>query len=409
MNVIKKYFGMTVLSLITLFILSSCTSKKEDAKTLKVWHFWSEPNQKEVLKSLIAEFEKANGCKVELTDLSWNDGKTKLTAAFNSKTAPDVLELGSDWVAQFSSAGVLAELNSDTMQMSKFVDYSIAPGKWDNKFYAVPWIIDTRVLFFNKTLLRSFGLPEEAPVSFDKLLEYADRINGSEGKYGFGANGSDPHRLYKKIVPMFWTYGGSIIDSAGNFTINSPQNIAALNMYANLSRVGIIETQRQIDAAFVQGKVAFWFSGGWLIEKIMNENPALEFGVANMPGINGNPGISFAGGEYLAVSKMSKKKTLAEKFIKFMTDGKNSINFCKKVSEAGFPADAKYFADSWFAQNQYKSVFAKQLEVSKMTPVHPKWLDIEALIENATVETLYGKADASAALNNAQQEALNLK
>ena len=49
--------------------------------TLRFWHFWSEPTQKEALKKVVAEFEKEYNCRVELTDLSWNDGKTKLLAA----------------------------------------------------------------------------------------------------------------------------------------------------------------------------------------------------------------------------------------------------------------------------------------------------------------------------------------
>ena len=37
-----------------------------------------------------------------------------------------------------------------------------------------------------------------------------------------------------------------------------------------------------------------------------------------------------------------------------------------------------------------------------MTPVHPKWLDIEALIENAVSEALYGNKTPKQALDDAQ-------
>src|SRR5258708_2438173 len=91
------------------FILSSC-SQTHKPNTLRFSQFWTEPGQRTVLDSVINDFKKENpGIDVEIIDLSWADGKTKLMINFNSQTAPDVIELGSDWVAQFSSSNVLEE------------------------------------------------------------------------------------------------------------------------------------------------------------------------------------------------------------------------------------------------------------------------------------------------------------
>ena len=403
----KNVFLM--LGFTSLFVLFSCGDAPKDApkdsKTIKFWHFWSEPNQRSIIKQLITEFEAENDCKVEMTELSWGDGKTKLFAAFNAKNAPDVLELGSDWVAQFSSSGVLAELNNDEMEIDKYIDFSLLPSYYNTKLFAIPWIVDTRVLFYNKDLVQVN--PEDFN-DYNKLNVIAQKVNGKDGKYGWGANGSDVHRLYKKIVTFFWTYGGDILDSNQQPVLNSQNNIDALEKFAELSRSGLIETQRQLDAAFVDGKVAFWLSGGWLLEKIKNENPNLNFGVTSVPGIGSNKGISFAGGEYLAMSANSSNSELSKKFVRFMTNGKNSIRFCKEVIEAGFPADKNYYNDEFYQSQANRLVFAKQLESARMTPVHPKWLDMEAIIEDAAVEVMYGKHSAREALNNAQIKVLEL-
>lgn len=390
---------LKILVILFVILVSGCA--KKDENKLKFWHFWSEPNQKKVIEQLIKQFETENSCKVEISELSWNDGKTKYYAAFNSKTAPDVLELGSDWIAQFSSSNVLLELNKDSMNTDKFIEFSKEPAIWKGKFYALPWIVDTRVLFYNKDLMKQAGLDSVPPDNFYDLLTMCEKIKQIDGKYGFGANGSDQHRLYKKIIPMFWSNGGDIFDKNGKLVIYSPENVAALNMYLNLSRTGFIESQKQIDASFVEGNIGFWFSGGWLLEKIKNENPNLNFGVAQLPGLSIKPGISFAGGEYLAINSNSKKIDLAKKFIKFMTDGKNSIQFCKQIIEAGFPADKNYFNDVFYQSTPNRLVFSNQLSHARMTPVHPKWLEIESIIENSTVEALYGKSSAENALYNA--------
>ena len=405
-----KNFTRSTLAILIFFsvsiILSSCGNKESNnTNTIKFWHFWSEPNQQKVLKEMVSDFEKANNCKIEISELSWGDGKTKLFAAFNSNTAPDVVELGSDWVAQFSASNVLDELNPDSLNMNRFVESCKEPSYWQNKLYVIPWVINSRVLFYNKDLLKRAGLGDKAPETIDQMIDFAERIQalGNE-TYGFGTNGSDPHRLYKKIMPFIWTYGGNIFENS-KLVINSLNNAQAFDAYLKLSRVGIIETQKKIDDMFARGNVGLWISGTWLVDKIKNTNPNLNYGVALFPGINGKtPGVSFAGGEYLGINKNSKNKALAQKFIKFLTDGQNALKFCKNVSEAGFPADKSTNCDNYFMSNPILKIFADQLNYSKMTPVQPKWLDIEAALENALTEALYGKKGAQEALNEVQMQ-----
>ena len=381
----------------------------KDPNTIRFWHFWSEPTQKEALLEVVEDFEKEFDCKVHLTELSWNEGKVKLQAAFNSNTAPDVLELGSDWIAQFSSSGKLYQIPDGQNLLANFVDFAQEPARWKGAVYALPWSVDTRVLFVNNDLLQRAGLPARAPQTFHEMQMASERIRMLGGEiYGFGANGSDPNRLYKKILPMFWSYGGLVLNEAGRPTINSAENVRALNQYLALSRSGLIDTQRQLDAAFAQGNIGFWFSGSWLISKIERENPKLNYQAVLMPGVDSYPGYSFAGGEYLAISDASPKKELAMKFLRYMTEGKNALEFCKKVNEAGFPADRKFYNDAYFSSVKFRPVFAQQLEKAKMTPVHPRWLDIQQAIENAVEEALLGQKSAQEALNGAQAEAASL-
>jgi multiple sugar transport system substrate-binding protein len=245
------------------FILSSCADdgakNVNSVRTVRFWQFWSDASQRAVLDSLIDEFERANACTVEVTNLLWNDGKSKLQAAFNSGAPPDVIELGSDWIAQFSSAGVLRSLASDSAGIARFVPYAMPPAMWNGKVYAYPWTIDTRVMYVNTTLVPT-ARDKAVPLGMSDVL-VAARATQARGKNGIGINGADRHRLYKKILPMMWSFGGDIFDAQGRPVINSPQNIQALTMYADMSRVGMVETQRQLDAAFWQGNVAFWNSG----------------------------------------------------------------------------------------------------------------------------------------------------
>ncbi|MCX8051466.1 MAG: extracellular solute-binding protein [Chlorobi bacterium] len=398
----------TAIVLVAVAILfGGCTRHEPSEPVLRVWHFWSAPHHIRVLQSLVAEFEHRRHCRVELTPLSWSEGKTKLMAAFSSGTAPDVLELGSDWIAQFSSSGVLAELPPQTVQPERWLDWALPPCRWKGRYYAMPWVVDTRVLFVNTALLGKAGAA--LPTTLDELLQASIAVQERTDAAGFGATGADEHRLYKKILPLMWTLGGDVLDSNGQCILYSEPNIRALELYAALSQNGIIDTQKQLDAAFVRGTVAFWNSGSWLIEKIEHENPSLPFRAVVLPGRErATPGISFAGGEYWAIARATSNSELARAFIEFMTDRPQVVRLCSQIAEAGFPARRDCFADTSLTRHPAKRVFAEQLRWARMTPVHPRWLDIERILEAAVVDVLYGRSDARTSLRAAHAKIVAL-
>ncbi|MBU3741067.1 MAG: extracellular solute-binding protein [Candidatus Kapabacteria bacterium] len=398
---------------IAAFLFGGCSGNEanevRNVRTIRFWQFWSDAPQRAALDSLLREFEQANDCTVEVTNLLWNDGKAKLQAAFNSGAPPDVIELGSDWIAQFSSAGVLQELPSDSAGIARFVPYAMAPATWNRRVFAYPWTLDTRVMYANAGVLERIGQRTSASgattsaLTFDDVLAMA-RSARAQGVAGIGINGADRHRLYKKLLPMFWTYGGDIFDQSGKPVLNSPENIRALTMYADLSRAGTVETQRQLDAAFMQGQLAFWNSGSWLLPKLAGAK-SVRYTIMPYPGVTAaQPGISFAGGEYLAVSAKAGNKDLARKLVNFLTNGEQSVRFCSKVAEAGFPADKLFTGHASIVSNPDRAAFATQLRAARMTPVHPRWLDIEEIIEDAAVRVLYGEQTPQQALAAAQQE-----
>lgn len=412
--------ALPLLAVLFLVGLSGCSDDggdgsgtSGDAVEITFWHFWSEPTQRQHLLDQVKQFEEANpGIRVKLEELSWDQGKEKLMAAFSAGTAPDVLELGSDWVAKFSSAGVLAD--QSTMagdSAARFSNEVVAPGLWENKVYAWPWIMATRAFFVNKGLLAQANYTGTGFASWAEVMNGSEAVTAAVGgngnTFGFGANGPDAHRLYKKIVPFFWSNGGDILNAKGQPAINSPENIAALETYLALARSGKIETQKQLDEMFLQGRIAFWISGPWLVERIQSDNPELDYEVTLLPGFNGNPGVSFAGGEYLAISEQSDRKEEAKKLITFLTSPQQALAFGKELPGGFAPADLSV-ADDPALQEGWSGVFTKQLEHARMTPVHPKWLEIEEILEEEVSEALLGQKDATTSLNDAQFRVVGL-
>ncbi len=400
-----------VLFLLCIAAFSLSCNRGIPDNTVRFWHFWSEPGQKAVMDSVINDFKKENPeIAVETSEMSWGDGKTKLMINFNAETAPDVIEFGSDWIAEFSASGVLEDLTSDTSLSPRFdvtPEYAREPGKWKGKYFALPWFVDTRVLFLNHDLLHNASLSTHDTLSidtWDEMYQLGKAVQENGKAKGIGVNGSDAHRLYKKILPQFWSNGGDILDAKGDPTFASKENIEALTFYVKQLDVGVLETQKNLDDMFKRGKLAILYSGAWLLKPLAKAE--FNWYCAPFPGNNGHSGISFAGGEYLSVNSHSKMKSQVKKLIAFLSRADNELRLSKAFNI--FPATSTLQRDSFYLKRKEGDIFIHQLANARMTPNHPKWLEIEAIIEDEVAQALYKKKTAVEALQSADARVVEM-
>jgi len=395
----NRIFAVLLIAAVAAII--SCSGKtKQVAVTLDWWQFWTDPAIGPTIQKMVNDYETANpNVKINLTDLTWSDGHEKIVVAFSSGTAPDIVELGSDWVAEFSSANQLADITGDVISdTAGFLGWS--PGIYDNKIYAFPWILGTRVLFINRELVRKAGLSENfVPINWAQLRELCFKIDSIGGDvHGFGSNAAEKHRLYKKFLPFFWAANGRIISRDGKLAVfASDKAYRALKMYKALNdSCSLIDTQSRLEDAFLAGKIGVIISGDWLLKRIRNEKIPIDFVTTLIPGPN-FPGKSFAGGEFLAISAGSKNKEEALKFIKYITDKNNQLLFCKTNYSAN-PSNREAASDPFFTDDINLETFVKQMNMSEMVPAIPQWVYVEDIIESTLEEVLFNDAPIAESL-----------
>ncbi len=333
-----------------------------------------------------------------MTELTWSSGHDKIAAAFAAGRAPDVLELGSDWVYEFASRNTLSDITNESIPFrDRYLGWESCTV--DGRIYGIPWMLGTRAIFYNKSLVTHDSIR-----SLAELTEAVKRVHHPEqGIYGFGNTKKEPHQLYKKILPFFWSFGGSILSHDGDSCfIDSEENVRALNAYLQLCQYGLLESQKNLDDEFVKGNIGFVFSGGWLIKRIHDQNPALKYGIILFPQCDSshNP-YSFYGGEYLVINNTSARKTLAMDFIRFLVSKENALKLAS-VSKVTLPAERMSENDPYFINNPMEKILWNQLVSSKPSPLHPQWVKIENIIEEEVEQAVYGKKDAQDALRNAQ-------
>ena len=409
----KKLIFMGGL-LLTLVIIACSGGGGNGKVTLEWWQFWTDPAIKPTIEKMVADYEAAHpDIKINLTDLTWANGHEKIVVAFSSGTAPDIIELGSDWVPEFIAAGQLADITTLVVgDTGAFRGWS--PALRNGSIYAHPWILGTRTLFINNDLMKQAGYKDGyVPVKWDDLRQLCYRID-SLGKeiHGFGSNAAEKHRLYKKFLPFFWSAGGKLLSPDGRYALfASDPAYKALQFYKELSdSCALVDTQRRLDDAFLEGTVGVIISGDWLLKRIRNEQRDIDFTTALIPGPE-YPGKSFAGGEYLAVSTASAHRADAVDFIRHITNQANQLAFCRANYSAS-PSHRAAGRDEFFNSDPHLQLFIKQLNLSQMPPAIPQWVAVEDIIERALEEILFNEAPVAETLyeaNKSIQEVINRK
>jgi len=262
----------------------------------------------------------------------------------------------------------------------------------------MPWLVGTRALFYNKSLLARAGYdstrPPETWSQLRDASESIQRLGG--GVHGFGVQGGQRTVLFKKFMPFAWGNGGTILsDDLKTCTFDSPENREALDFYLSLREVGLVANQDTLDRAFKSGKLGFEIGGAWLLRSIPREAPGLHYGVALVPRPDEERGThaSFAGGEVLVTFQRSSHKAEALMLARFLVRPDNALALAMAAQNVQPAAvDADTFA--YYREHPSAQMMIRQFETAVPTPNHPAWEDMEAAIEDEVNKALQGKPAA---------------
>ncbi|MFN8360709.1 MAG: extracellular solute-binding protein [Candidatus Kapaibacterium sp.] len=396
----------------------SCNSHSSPSKTtITLWHFWSEPRQKQALMTLITQFEKLHPTiHVELTDLQWSDGKTKLMLGFNSRTAPDVVHLGFEWMPEFIASGALSPLSDSLAQdTSRYFSPALQSLTTQAHIYALPWTMNTRAMVISRKLIPNVdSFPARTKLDYGKytwdMLRAMKKQRGTAGFWGI--NSAEPHNVLKKALPVIWSAGSTLFTKNPLSSTFDPAAVMGLEFYLELCDGGTQEQSRTLDDKLLQGKIGAWITGQWLLDKAHEIHEDTAFVVlGQIPTSDiGFTGYSILGGDCLARSSQSTHSREAELLIQFLTSYPQSSAFCKTVSDAGFPADKAVFSPHTAAQySDHQLNFLEQVRNARPLPASPHFLDAERILEEEIMNAVYRKKSAREALEAARRRIVEVE
>ena len=181
-----------------------------------------------------------------------------------------------------------------------------------------------------------------------------------------------------QTLPFAYQNGGEIISADGEIKIGEPEFIEATEFMISMYRNGIATNPADVGAGwlgdvFARENCAMVISGAWLIPYIKDNNPDLEYAVAELPA--GKKKATLAFSVAMVIPKQSKYKEDAWQLLSYL-NGKEGM----KTWTAGgiaLPTRKSIAEENGFYQDSIYSVFMKSVEYAKLYKINlqERWYD----------------------------------
>jgi len=237
--------------------------------------------------NFVAEFNAANpNINLVVDVVSWNDIYTVVNTRIANGQAPDLLNI--DVFADYQADGLLlpAEEWCSAETYAKFFPSFLAESVVDDVVWAVPDLASARALYYNADILEAAGVA--VPTTWEELKAAAAAIKAYDPEiypWGVDMTTDEGQACFAYYA---WNNGGGFVDADGNWTLNSAENVEAVNFIVDLVNSGLTntdpttETRYDLQDMFAAGKVAMMI-GPNQISKYCEQNGGINYGIASLP------------------------------------------------------------------------------------------------------------------------------
>ena len=351
-------------------------------------------------------FEAANpGTKIQIEVVPWDNLQQKLTTDISAGANADLSIIGTRWLLDYVSQGVVAPLDSYVTPdfKARFIGTFLSPSIMNGKVYGLPIAASARAMYYNKDVFNKAGY-SSAPATWADFKTAAEKIKASGGGvFPFGLQGKEIETDVYFYYAM-WSNGGEIVKD-GKSGLDSKAAIDAAKLYKSFIDGGLTEpgatsyNREDVQNLFKQGKVATVITAPFLSGQIKKEAPNLNYGVAPIPaGPNGDQG-TYGVTDSIVLFANSKVKDEAWRFLDFIFTTDQRTKFDKV--EGFLPVNAEEAKNPMFADDRDLKVFASLLPKARFAPVIPGWEDIAQTTSNAIQKIYLGQGEIEPTLKEA--------
>ena len=346
---LKKLF--TVFSV--LIFLTGCSAKT--SKEEIVFSSWGSVTEVKILKKIIADFEQENSdISVKFLHIPQNYFQ-KIHLLFASNTAPDVLFINNLNLPIYEKE--LEDLSNMVLD-SEFYSQALDGLSYNDKLLAIPRDVSSLVFYVNSDIVGEISQNWD----LDMLLDIAQKAT-KNNIYGI----SYEDEIFW-AMPYLNYFGGGIFDKNYNLIIDNQNSRHGINFYKDLvKKYRVAPSKSQVGSStlaqmFLDKKIGLYLSGRWMYPKI-TEKADFNWYVINFPEGKSPHYIDVSG---WAISKNSKHKNSAKKFVNYLSSQKSAQYFAKTGLLVPANIEASKVLNN---SNHNEKVFLDVIKTSQSTPV----------------------------------------
>ena len=398
---------------LTAALMFGC-GKGERPLELELWIADFNQDTRDLLdKELIPRFEAAHpGVKVNTQYISWTHLDEKLTISFAGGVAPDVFQVGAEYVGGLAYRGMAEPLDEYVERWGEADDYFSA--SWGTcvyrgKVYGLPYLSAPRVLLYRKDLLKEAGF-EGPPETWEELAGAAERMTVRRGPV-IDLAGMNLPVSWQIFVEFLWENGGQIFDEEGKRSLlDSAEAVEALQFYADLYNKHRVCPTAGMPVAggavpvFASKRAAMEIMNQFGIYNVKKYAPELlpEVGIAPTP--RRKERVVSVYTDWLAMSPQGTHKELAWELMTFLMEPENLAAYNATLFFIP-PRRSAVEAAEFMAENPQLGEFVSLMEeYGRSLPAIPEWFEIRTGLQAAVEAAIYEAKTPEQALRDYSRE-----
>lgn len=363
------------------------------------------PNTPKLYQEAIDDFQVANpGIKVTLENVSWDVAHEKILGWISSGDTPDISVIGPKWLPELMRLDGVQPFDPhiDKDFVGNFPTSLTQPLTIDGKLYSLPEALSTRLMYYRKDLYEKAGY-KEPPKTWDEFVKVSTAVNDPPRLHGLSIQGSGDETIWYYTYFMLGA-GGYFTDADGNWKLNSPENVEALQFEVDLVKKHKVTppdptsiAQETVQGLFTGGQAAAYFGPPWTLPAIKKEIQP-NVGLADYPTKSGKPAPLFIQDSFVMFKK-AKHPAEAAQFLKFWFQDKYQVKF--NTVESLIPVTNSAGKDPAFASNPALQRFVQSIPIARSYPIKDGWETVNVALREAVQAALLGE-DPKKALDDAQ-------
>jgi maltose/maltodextrin transport system substrate-binding protein len=344
-------------------------------------------------------FEKEVGAPVKVE--TQEQITEKFQNAAQTGKGPDIFFWAHDRIGEWADAGLIKPLEIKDDFKAGFIPMSWDAVTHNKQIWGYPISLEAVSLIYNKKLVT--GKPPT------QLSEIA-------------ALGKELKEKNPNVIPIMWDYNTPyfswpFLASAGAYSfkktengynlkdigVDSPGALEGLQAIVGLMKDGLMPkgaTQAVMDQKMSSGALALMINGPWDWPNLRKSG--IDFALAPIPGVGGNPGRPFVGVQTALINRASPNADLAMQFLEKYVCTIDGMKAMDADAPIGVPA-LKTLADEMSAKNPLIKVTYENCQNGEVMPNIPQmgkfWSSMKAAFEIAT----NGGATPQVALQDARK------